>query len=78
MPAVGQPEGSSDHCAESSKSCAASDQEHYEELIFDGLGRVGACKDLTSHHARQRNQSDCRHCIDNGHEAAPERVSGDG
>ena len=40
------------HCGQCSQSCPAGNQEHNQELVFHGVYRFDAGKDLTGHHSR--------------------------
>src|SRR6516225_4671305 len=45
--------------AQRSQARSAGNQEHDEELILHGIGRLDAGKNLARHHARQGNKTDC-------------------
>ncbi len=52
------------------QAAAAGQQEHQEYLVFHGLQRIEACKNLSRHDARQGHDAGCRHLIDDRQQTA--------
>jgi len=74
MPMIREQMSTSDDGSQRSQARPAGNQEHDEELIFHGIGRRDAGKNLTGHHSRQGNKTNGRHSVNGRHEAASQRV----
>src|SRR6516162_395799 len=74
MPMIREQMSGSYDGGQRSQARSASDQEHDEELILHGIGRLDAGENLPRHHSRQGNKTDCRHAVNGRHEAASQSV----
>jgi len=59
MPMIREQMSASYDGGQRSQARSAGNQEHDEELILHGIGRLDAGKNLARHHARQGNKTDC-------------------